>query len=94
MEWQSKAGFFVSWHITGEGTSSDHVAKHLENKIPEHSAEGVQEQIEYAIQIVESLIGTGWYGDGPYKAVLSGHAKQGDSDIHGNSLSISIHSQS
>lgn len=84
----------MSWHFSANGVTPEELERNLEKSTPVYSAHGVKEQVEAAIPQTIDLIKTENFGKGPFRVVLSGHAKQGDSDIHGNTLSISIHSYS
>lgn len=84
----------MSWLSRGQGKDVDETLKDLELNTPVMTAVGVKDQIEAASQAAELCMKSGVLGDGPYRVVISGHSKQGNMDIQGNSLSIAIHSTS
>lgn len=83
----------MSWVCPGEGRTPQEVEESLELNIPAILPSGAKEQISQAIKLSVEGLKSGVVGDGPYKVILSGHSKQGNGDLYGNSISIGIHSK-
>lgn len=83
----------MSWHYSAKGEDKDSLEKDLEIQMPVAKLEAEQDQMATAQEIVLTAIKSGDFGNGPYTVVLSGHGKRGNSDLQGNTLSVSIHSK-